>query len=160
MSTIAAVRDRIAELIAAINPVNLPDDRYVESRNETDGSFYNWCEGSPTAAFRRFQVRHDGVHPTIEIGDGVTEGLRPTFLISVCYPQDHRAGIEQAISRDELMEADWQAINKAAGLYARGNFFDSHNATVTSPPEASRLTGETCDYLVITQPMFLYRTIL
>jgi hypothetical protein len=160
MATIAAIRDRIAELIGAIVPAALSTDRFMPFANEEGASFLDWCESVPTAAFRRFQVRHEGTQNQTEVADGTVEGIATTFVISVCYPHDHRAGAEQAISRDELIEQDWQAINKAAGLYARGNFFDAHNSTVTSPPVARRVTAEVCDYLVIDQPMFFYRTTL
>ncbi|TXH41027.1 MAG: hypothetical protein E6Q97_38485 [Desulfurellales bacterium] len=158
MATIGAIRDRIAELLTAATPSVLGLDRFVEFRNEGDASFLDWCESSAASAFRRFQVRHDGDFARVNVSNGDVEGLTETFTISICYPHDYRAGAQQAISRDKLIDADWHQFNRVCGLYGRGNFFGDHNATVTSQPAPQRLTGASCDFLVIQQQMYFYRT--
>ena len=152
-TTETAVRDLCVAVIAALTPTELPRDRFTPFRNEGDGSLTDWAENSPTAAFRRFQVRTLGntAPPTVSNTD--IESVEVNFVISVAYPQNHRAG-QSALVRDTIMEQDRIQIERATGMTGRANFPDACwlSSTVT------RAAGSACDYLVINQTMQMIRS--
>lgn len=159
MATIVGIRDRIASLLTGLAPSTLPLDRFVEFTNQQGADFLEWCETSPQASFRKFQVRHSGDFQTPDVSDNITEGVEATISTIICYPHDHRAGASQAISRDTLIASDFSAYNFKCGLYGRSNFSGLSDCVVLSPVRASRQIASVCDFLVIEQTVFFYRTL-
>lgn len=157
-TTEEAIRDRMITVIAALVPSSSPQDRFIAFRNDGNGSFSDWAENAPDAAFRRFQVRTlgDTKPPTVSNTD--VEGVEVNFLISVAYPQNHRAGVSNTLSRDDIMRQDKDQIERAIGMTGRANFTDPFPDACWLSSSPVRATGETCDYLVITQTMQLWRT--
>ena len=157
-TTETAVRDRMITVIAALIPSTLPKDRFVEFRNDGDGVFSDWCENSPDGAFRRFQVITLGDTKPPIISNSDAELVEVNFLVSVAYPHNHRAGPGNAKARHSLMEQDRLQIERAIGMLGRANFTDPFPDACWLASNPVRATGETCDYLVITQTMQLWRT--
>jgi hypothetical protein len=52
----------------------------------------------------------------------------------VPYPQTHRYGADNARDRDDVIEQDWLKINRAVGIYARGNFTTATDGSYDCTP--------------------------
>ncbi len=157
-TTEQAIRDRMITVIAALTPTSMPLDRFVAFRNDGNASFSDWAENAPDAAFRRFQVRTlgDTAPPTVSNTD--IESVEVNFLISVAYPQNHRAGQGNALGRDDIMEQDRLQIERAIGMQGRANFSGAFPDACWLANLVVRATGATCDYLVINQTMQFIRS--
>lgn len=155
----ASIRDRIIAVITALSPSSLATgagNAFHEYRNEGDGDFIAWAEKNPAAAFRRFQVRDDGTDEPPAVTNMDIEERSVTFEIVISYPQSARTGHKQALSRDDVIAADFRQIDFAVGICGRINF---------SPPEPDAVPRgitkridrrDACDYLVLTET-FTYR---
>ena len=159
-STAAAIRDRIKALVEALTPSTDTGVNFRSYRNEDDGNFQDWAEASDTAAYRRFQARDDGTEDPPEVSNTDTDMRHVTFVILVAYPQTGRDGADQALDRDDVIDADWGRINGAAGMgiYGRANFSGDHDCT---PLGATRevVRGTACDFLEIRARFSYYRNV-
>jgi hypothetical protein len=153
-TTPARIRDRMALVISQLVPVFAKDDAFIlfeakEKANKED--FVRWCQENRAAALRQVFVRVAGGR-NLPTGTSVDiEELETSIEIAIAYPQDSRAGDDQAYSRDEMIEADRKQVNRATGLVGRANF--------TAPfPEACCIgsdlpdtrSGDGIDFLEIT----------
>lgn len=154
------IRDRIITVIAALTPEKLAADRFIAYRNEGAGDFTDWAEANPAAAFRRFSVRDTGNFDTPRVSNLDVEAREVELQIVVAYPQSHRAGIANALDRDDLMLSDALKIERAVGMAGRANFVDPY-------PNAAWLSGSIrrlsmpesgVDFMLIQQRMVFYRS--
>lgn len=157
MATPSVIRDRVAAIVTALIPAKFTADRFVESREDEDGDFEEYTASSPSAAFRRFQLRDIGdlSSPTMSSVD--IESLTIAMRLLVAYPLDHRAGSRNSTARHALITDDASLIVRAIGLNARAAFFGAHDA-VWIAGNAERALGETCDFLIVNQTMQYYRS--
>jgi len=157
-TTETAIRDRMITVIAALVPASMPQDRFVAFRNDGQGSFSDWAENTPDSAFRRFQVRSLGNTESPSVSNTDIESVAVNFLISVAYPQNHRAGAGNALGRDDVMEQDRLQIERAIGMQGRANFSGAFPDACWLSGSPQRVAGATCDYLVINQTMLFTRS--
>jgi hypothetical protein len=123
-TTLALIRDRASDLIAALTPVYLAGDLFIESRHEYKGDIRAWGRANAAGCLRRFSVREfteGGSLPPTSSNVNDEQILR-TLEYVVCYPQTHRFGEQAALDRDDVIDSDYLAIEKAIGLYSRANF--------------------------------------
>ncbi len=121
-TTAAAIRDRIYTVIEGLTPSRVSGDRFERYLNELGADFEAWAEAHSTGARRRFQVRRDGGIPAAAVSNNDIEERQVTFRILVAYPQLHRDGPDNAMDRDDSIDADQNAIERAIGMCGRANF--------------------------------------
>lgn len=148
LSTASSIRDRVRTLLAQTDPVYLTGTRFRDFRNEGKADFREWAEKHPEAALRRYQVRNIGNDEPPAVSNTDVELRRLTLEIVIAYPQDNRAGRDNAMDRDDVIEQDWDYIDFNIGLCSRGNFYLTHDCTpLGCTKEIER--GDTCDFMVI-----------
>ncbi len=125
-TTIAAIRDRISTVIAALVPTSLVTDRFKPYRNEGAGDFVAWVTANPATALRRFQVRclTPATEPTVSNLD--VESVTAIFGVLVTYPQSARYGAQNALDRDDVMDQDLKQIERNVGLGGADNFLGAY----------------------------------
>ncbi len=159
-TTAHAIRDRIQTVIEALTPGSDQRTRFVRYRNEGPADFLKWSAGNAAAALRRFQVRDDGNDEPPPVSNTDVEQRRMVVVIRVAYAQDSRAGHNNALDRDDLIQSDFEQINGAIGMYGKANF-----TALSGFPDAVPLpyVGKTVsrsknvDILEIRQPYLFYR---
>jgi hypothetical protein len=157
-ATAAAIRDQVRTIFAQIDPVSLTSTRFRDFRNEGRADFREWCEANPTAALRRFQVRNVGNDAPPEVSNTDVELRKLMLEILVAYPQDNRAGRDNAMDRDDIIEEDWDYIDFNIGICGRLNFSGTYDCTpLGCTKEIER--GEVCDFLVIRAEYQFYRAL-
>jgi hypothetical protein len=158
-TTPGALRDYIVSLIASITPTINSKDRFIAHHNERDGDFLEAITARPVSSFRRFQVRDDGKRRPPEVTNTEIQIKLVTFLIYVAYPQTSRTGKDNALDRDDAMDADATLIEKVIGLSGYANFAGANpNATfIDSSVDRQKVNG--CDLLVISQTFRYFRAI-
>lgn len=148
LSTASAIRDRVRAVIALVDPVNLTGTRFRDSRSELKGDFRVWAEANPAGCLRRYQVRDTGDADLPVVSNTDMESRIVEFEILLAYPQTNRAGADNALDRDDVIDEDWREINFNVGLCGRGNFFQTHDCTpLGATKEIER--GDVVDFLVI-----------
>lgn len=155
-ATPETIRDRVYTLIEGITPASLAADKFRRYRNEGDANFVEWTETQPAGAFRRFQVRDSGEDEIPEVSNTDFDDRRLTLNITIAYPQNARAGANQAMDRDDVMDSDYRKIDYLIGIYGRANFSSTHDCTPLGTTKA-RESGENCDYLIITAQYRYFR---
>lgn len=157
-TTAANIRDRIIALIEALTPTSIAGTRFTKYRNEGGANFRGWAVGAGKAsAWRRFQVRDDGSYEPPVVSNTDVELHFVTFEIVVAYSQDHRAGGDAALDRDDVMREDQLAIETAIGMRGRANFVSPHPvASWVEARPTERELGDGVDFLVIHQRMMFY----
>jgi hypothetical protein len=147
-STPSAIRDQVRTILSQVDPVSLTGTRFRDFRNEGKADFREWAEAHPTSALRRYQVRNIGNDEPPEVSNTVFETRRLTLEILIAYPQDNRAGRDNAMDRDDIIDEDWDYIDFNIGLCGRVNFYTTHDCTpLGCTKEIER--GTTCDFMVI-----------
>lgn len=158
VATQATIRDRIHDLLEALI---LPWDTKTHLRryrNEGDGNFQNWAEANPAGALRRFQVRADGTEDPPEVSNTDYDMRHVTFVVRVAYPQTGRYGADGALDRDDVMDQDFGEIEKMIGIYGRGWFFGTFDATPLGLTKSTEI-GASVDFLVLTARFSYYREV-
>jgi hypothetical protein len=154
LATAATIRDRSIQLIEWVDPVSLASTRFRRYRNEGGADFREWAEKNAAAALRRFQVRNVGNDQLPTVSNTDVEERRLTLEILVAYPQTNRAGADNALDRDDIIEEDWDYIDFNIGICGRGQFYTTHDCTpLGCTKEIER--GPVCDFVVI-RAEFLY----
>ena len=156
-TTAAAIRDRMIAVISALVPSSLSSDAFIEYPNEATGNFRVWANANPGAAWRSFQVRtilDPTAYHAVEVSNTDLEENYGTFVVTVSYPQDSRAGDGGALRRDDVIDQDRKMIEKAIGLDGAANFTPDTGADATYRGHLPTVeAGDTCDFLVIRQTM-------
>lgn len=152
-STAESIRDRIIAVIEALTPESFAGDKFRRYRNEGAGRFEDWADDNPQAALRRFQVRDTGEDTPPAVSNTDIEQREVTFSILVAYPQNARAGKDQALDRDDLMSLDQHQIEKAVGMQGRANFTSPYPDACWLSGSTARTVGAACDFLEIRQVM-------
>jgi len=148
LATAAAIRDRVRQLLGWVDPVSLIDTRLRDFRNEGAAEFRAWAEENVAACFRRFQVRNVGHDETPIISNTDYERRRLDLEVVVAYPQTNRAGSDNAMDRDDIIEEDWDQIDFNIGIASRGNFGSTNDCTpLGCTKEIER--GDGVDFLVV-----------
>lgn len=148
LSTVEAIRDRVITLIEQVDPVVLTSTRFRRHRNEGGAVFRDVVEKTPAGSLRRFQVRNLGSEDVPSVTNMDFREQLLALEIVVAYPQDHRAGRENAMDRDDMIESDWGEIDMNIGICGRGNFGSTYDCTpMGATKEIER--GAVCDFLVI-----------
>lgn len=149
MSTAAAIRDRVAELVGLAAPAS--DVKFRAFRNEM--AFDAWAVANPAACLRRFQVRSTVADPIGQSND-LTDERWITITCTVAYPQSGRQGSAGALDRDDTIDADYSAINLAIGQSAASAFESVAATPMGCSKSILRLQG--VDLLIVTE-RFRYR---
>jgi hypothetical protein len=129
LASASAIRNQGYTLLEAITPTYLTPDKFRRYRNEGSADFQAWAEKNPTACIRRFQIRQVGTDDLPTVSDTTTERVTLQLEIRIAYPQTERFGNANAMSRDDVLNEDWRAINYRIGLYGRGNFTGAYDCT-------------------------------
>lgn len=158
LATAAAIRDRVIQLIEWVDPVSLTGTRFRRYRNEWGADFNEASEKNPAGMFRRFQVRNLGNDEPPEVSNMVHEERRLALEILIAYPQDHRAGRDNALDRDDIIEEDWDYIDFNIGICGRANFSGTHDCTpIGCTKEIER--GGVVDFMVIRAEFIFQRAL-
>ena len=155
-TTSDAIRDRALDVVEALKATYLPGSKFRRYLNEGAGDFVDWCEDNPASAFRRFQIRFDGVQATPAVSDTEHEERTVRLTTIVAYPHDARAGGRQALDRDTAIDRDADLLEGAIGLYSRLNFAPPHPDACWWEGDTTRVAGAACDFLVIVG-LFAFR---
>lgn len=142
-------------LITAITPTIRSDVKFRHSQDEGNANFMEWAESNPAGALRRFQVRYDGAASPPEVSSELESQIRATFVVTVAYPLDAKAGANWGRDRDDEIESDFHKIDYKIGVYGRGNFSGTNSCT----PLGARMSverGTACDFLVVTADVLFY----
>jgi hypothetical protein len=148
LATAAAIRNRVIALLEAITPTSLAGTPFRGYRNEGDADFEAWAGKNPSAAFRRVQVRQVGEEDPPLVSHVTEERVRLKLEARIAYPQTHRYGDKNGLSRDDVIAEDWLKINRAVGIYGRGNFSGTHDCTPLGAVKSREAAGP-IDYLVV-----------
>jgi hypothetical protein len=152
-TTVEAIRDRAIDVIAALIPRSLASDHYHAYRNEKAAQFKIDVEKDPVGKWRWFQVVDDGDDPPPEVSNADFDEKKVTLIITIAYPQDHRAGPEAGLDRADVMKQDQRQVEAAVGLYGRANFAPPHPDACWQSGKTKRTVGNGVDYIEITQTM-------
>lgn len=147
-ATAEAIRDRCIALIEAIAPTLFTKDAFRRYRNEGKGDFAAWASANAAACRRRFQARDVGDDQTPPVSNLVAEERFLDLQIMVAYPQDSRAGRDNALDRDDVIVGDWKKIDFAIGVYGAGNFSGVNNCTPLGASKTVDRVGDV-DFLII-----------
>jgi hypothetical protein len=159
-TTPGALRDYMIGLVAAMTSSINSKDRFVQHHNEKDGDFLEWCKAHPQAAFRRFQIRDNGDRRSPACTNSDVEECFVTYEILVAYPQTSRTGKDNALDRDDAMEADRKLLVKTIGLSGYANFQGANpNAAWVEGSATRQETNFGFDLLVMKQTMRIYVTV-
>ena len=146
------------ELIKAIIPTRLTEDRFRPSLDEDDAAFIRDCEDQPDGALRRVQVRDVGTRRPPDVTNTDVTAILVTYEILIAYPQTGRAGLGEARDRDRMIDEDEIAIDNAVGLHGYVNFGPATEAPATwMNADVARATGTGVDFLIIRQTMRIHR---
>jgi hypothetical protein len=149
-TTVDAVRDRIAEVIAGLTPTILDGNRFREYLYEGGADFQTWATKNTAGAFRRYQVSFDGAYALPTVSNSDYEERTPVFTIIIAYPHDARAGNKQASDRRKLIDRDHDLLVESIGLYGRANFTAPHPDAAFLDWSSTRDSVGTCDFLIVT----------
>lgn len=159
-TTEGSIRDRAIAVVESLVPTDLKRDRFRHHRNEDDGEFTDWCIKNPDAAFRKFQVRTTGTRKPPDVSNCDIHELRVTLRIMIAYPQTARAGVKQALSRDDVMEHDLTKIDFAIGMTGRANFAPPYpDACWRELDVPERIVRAPIDFLLLEET-YSYRRIV
>jgi hypothetical protein len=152
-ATPESIRDRAIDVVEGLTPVSLSRDLFRAYRNEGGADFQAWAEANPAGAFRRFQIRDDGGLTSPSVSNTDIEEHIVTLRIMVAYPQNHRAGREAALDRDDVRNADLRLLVKNLGPVGRANFappYPDGNWLMDDSDVDPRVDGNGVDFIVIT----------
>lgn len=155
-TTTKAIRERIIELVRAIVPEILAEDRFRLFRGEGDADFVEAAASQGAGALRLFQVRDTGNWEAPEVSTMNLSGRRVTFEVLVAYPHTNRAGAANALDRDDAIRADERALERLVGLTGYNNFAGAHPNATPLETASSRVPGEGVDVLYFQQTFFFY----
>lgn len=154
-TTPSAIRDRAITVIEGLTPTSDAGVKFRAYRNEGEGDFRAWAEANPAGCLRRFQVRTTGATETPPVSNFDHEEHQVTLEVTLAYPQSHRFGPDNALDRDDVMDDDAFAVDKAIGMQGGANFTPATSADACwiggSPREVER--GDGVDFVVL---VFLY----
>lgn len=159
-ATQSTIRDRILDLIEALDPISETRSKFRRHRNEGDGEFQTWCDSYQTACLRRFQVEDFSLAgPSYSNTD--VDMRECEMVISVAYPQTQRFGEGAALSRRTVIEQDFGEIEKLMGIYGRAWFFSEHDCTPLGlgEPQFDIQKNDGYDLLVIRARFSYYRSV-
>lgn len=147
-TTAESIRDRAIAVIGALVPRSHTTRGYRKYDNEGSGDFVAWVAASPSGGFRRFQVRQTGDSgPAVSNTD--YEERQLVLAVTIAYPQDGRAGRDQAMDRDDMIDADFKQLDFAVGLYGRANFSPPNPDAMPLGATKTIVKGDGVDFLVI-----------
>ncbi len=121
-TTSEGIRDRIIALITAITPAAPVTPAFRAYRNEEGGDFRAFAAANAAGALRRFQVRDNGEDHGVTVSNTDYDEREATFTVLIAYPQNARAGRQNAMDRDDCSDADFHKLDYAIGIYGRANF--------------------------------------
>ena len=147
-ATAEAIRDRVITLIEAQTPTLLPHDRFRAYRNEGGADLFDWAQKNTAGAFRRTQVRALGEDQPPAVSNMLVEERILELQVAIAYPQDARAGRNNALDRDDAIVADWKKIDFAIGICGGGNFSGSADCTPLGCTKSIERVGKV-DFLMI-----------
>jgi hypothetical protein len=148
LATVSAIRDRARVLVGWIDPVSLTSTRFRDSRNELRGDFREWAEKNSAAALRRYQIRDSSSDSMPLVSNTVSETHRCVLEVIVAYPQTNRAGDDNAMDRDRVIDEDWDYICFNLGHTGRSQFSGTYDCTPLGFVSKTVERGEGCDFLV------------
>lgn len=120
-TTVDLIRDRAAQLVAALVPMSHAGDAFVLDPGEDGADFRARARRAP-ACFRWTQVRETSTSSIPEVSDQTVEETFCTLEVIVAYPANHRTGDGAAYRRDAVIRQDYVRINKLLGWCGRANF--------------------------------------
>ena len=157
-ATVAAIRDQHYALVEALTPTSLSGDKFRRFRNEGEADFPAAMEANPAGCFRRLQVRQVGTDEMPEVSNTTEERVRVQLETRIAYPQTERFGGANAMDRDDVINEDWKLVNRAIGIYGRGNFSGTNDCTpLGATMEMERSDG--VDYMVVTSEYEYVRSV-
>lgn len=156
-TTAESIRDRAIAVIEGLVARVIGTDRFVAYRNEYGADFRHAAEAYPTKAWRWFQVRDDGNDEPPAVSNTDFEERKITLVVLVAYQQNHRAGPDNALDRDDAMSADQHQIEHAIGMCGRANFAPPNPDACWRSGRTTRIVGNGVDFLEITQTMSFRR---
>lgn len=158
-TTPEAIRDRALTVIESLTPASDSGVKFIRYRNEGGADFRAWAEANPAACRRRVQVRTAGRSIVPEVSNADVEEHRCTLTVLVAYPQTGRDGANQALDRDDTMDADAFQIDEAIGMLGKVNFTSPYaDATWIEGGVDDREEGNGVDFLVLTLTYIYKRT--
>jgi len=158
-TTAESIRDRMVAVITALVPKRPAADRFRAHRSERDGDFLEWLEANPAACQRRFQVRDVGDLTQPKVTNTDVEWRELTFRVLVAYPQTHRAGAQNALDRDDMIDNDRAQIEAAIGVAGGANFAAPYPNACHISTRVAREGGVGFDVLSVEQRMGFYRSV-
>lgn len=158
-TTPAAIRDRAITVIEALTPGSDTGVKFRRYRNEGGADFQDWCETNPAGSRRRFQVRTTGGSVVPAVSNQDVEEHEVTLTVLVAYPQTGRDGGDQALDRDDTLDADAFQIDEAIGMLGKANFTSPYaDATWISGGVSDRIVGAAVDFLELRLTYIYKRT--
>jgi hypothetical protein len=148
LATASAIRDRIYTLLESLTPTSLASTKLVRYRNEGAANFDDWAQKNPAGAFRRFQVREASDDGEPLVSNTLQELVSTEYEIRIAYPQTHRYGAANGMSRDDVRKEDWKLIKQAIGINGRANFTGTYDCTPLGATEQMDKDGA-IDYSVV-----------
>jgi hypothetical protein len=158
-TTLESIRDRVIAVMEATTPAAPVKPSFIRYRNEGAARFDDWAENAAAGSLRRFQVRDDGSDEDAEVFNLDHMELVARFEIRIAYPQNSRAGRDNAMDRDDSNDSDWARIRWQLGPgYGRTNFSGSYPDAVPLEITKERETGNGVDFLIIRLRMSYIKT--
>ncbi len=130
-------------------------------RNEEGADFRAWATANVAGALRRVQVRDTGEDHGVTVSNTDYDERQVTYTVLIAYPQNARAGRNNAMDRDDLTDAEFHKIDYQIGIYGRGNFTvaTSSDCTPLGLEKVGVEHGQGVDFLVM-RCTFTYRRIV
>ena len=159
LATVAAIRDRVLTVIEALTPTSLASETFGRYLSEAGDEFETWAQTHASISLRRIQVRQVGNDEPPLVTDTATERVRATLEIRVAYPQTGAYGNQYGLDRDDVINEDWKLVDRAVGLYGRGNFSGSNDCTPLGARMAIERGKGGTDYMAVTADFEYLRSI-
>ena len=148
-TTAAAIRDVMRSTVKALTPATLAEVKFrpFQQRSMSGFDFRQWCEKSPTAAFRLVSILDEGTITPPVVSNMDREWVEKEFLVQVSYPRDHRYGSQAGLDLHDVIESDLRQIEHAIGTngYATLDLSTGGDACVVTTG-TQREEGEACLY--------------
>ncbi len=159
-ATVAAIRDRAHDVLETLELPHESRTRLRRYRNEGDGNFQTWAESNPSGCLRRFQIRSDGTEQPPEVSNTDVDMRHVTLVVRVAYPHSQRYGVDGALDRDDVIDADFGEIEKVVGIYGRQFYSGSHDCTPLGIVDGREMEiGTSVDFLVLRARFSYYRSV-
>jgi hypothetical protein len=154
-TTLAAVRNRMIEIVRGATPANDNASKFVPYREQ--GDFRDWANQHPSESYRRFSIRTIGSIEAPTVTNTDVEWVWTNAEAVVAYPVNSRHGEKIKTSIDDVITSDLQLIEHRIGTNGYANYaqLDPSAAVLTLATDLEE--GDVVTFGVLSLRIGIYR---